>query len=58
MTVFTATKIFLFQVGNLTISSGDDGVHADDNLQVDGGTIDIKKCCEGLGRRTDYFKRR
>lgn len=48
MTVFTATKIFLFSGGNLTISSGDDGVHADDNLQVDGGTIDIKKCCEGL----------
>ena len=32
----------------MTLSSSDDGIHADNTLVISGGTIDIAKCYEGL----------
>ena len=38
--------------GNTTITAGDDAVHANYVLQVDGGTVDVKKCYEGYEGQT------
>ena len=32
----------------MTLSSNDDGIHADNTLVISDGTIDIAKCYEGL----------
>lgn len=34
--------------GNVTIATGDDGMHADDTLSISSGTIDITRSYEGL----------
>ena len=34
--------------GTLTISAGDDGIHADAEARIEGGTIDITKSYEGI----------
>ena len=40
--------------GNITISSGDDGMHSDDKLIVKGGKVDILKSVEGIeGKQVD-----
>ena len=32
----------------MELSTGDDGIHSDTSLEVNGGTIHINKCYEGL----------
>jgi hypothetical protein len=34
--------------GDITITSGDDGIHADGNIEINAGKIDIKKSYEGI----------
>ncbi|MFZ2756827.1 MAG: carbohydrate-binding domain-containing protein, partial [Atopobiaceae bacterium] len=38
--------------GTLTVNAGDDAVHAEGATRVDGGTIDIQSCYEGLEGQT------
>ena len=38
--------------GKIRIKSGDDGIHANTDLIVDGGTLNVKKCKEGLEGNT------
>jgi hypothetical protein len=38
----------VYNGGTATLSTGDDGLHADADLVVNGGEIDILKCYEGL----------
>lgn len=47
MTVFIPIKIYIYD-GNIVLNSGDDGVHADKSLIINGGNIDIKESYEGL----------
>ena len=38
--------------GQIRIKAGDDGIHANTDLILDGGTLNIKKCAEGLEGNT------
>ena len=38
----------IYICGTINAATGDDGVHADDLLTVNGGTINITQCYEGL----------
>ena len=41
-------SFFYMSDGSLTISAGDDGIHADAEAQTEGGTINITKSYEGI----------
>ena len=34
--------------GGITVKSGDDGLHADNTLTIEDGTIVVEESCEGL----------
>lgn len=38
--------------GSFAITTGDDGVHADDAVTITDGTLDISKCYEGIEGQT------
>ena len=41
-------SFFYMSDGSLTISAGDDGIHADDRALIEGGTIEITESYEGI----------
>lgn len=41
-------SFFYMSDGSLTISAGDDGIHADAEALIEGGTIDVTKSYEGI----------
>ena len=41
-------SFFYMSDGSLSISAGDDGIHADDKALIEGGTIEIAKSYEGI----------
>ena len=41
-------SFFYMADGSLTISAGDDGIHADAEVLIEGGTIDVAKSYEGI----------
>ena len=41
-------SFFYMADGSLTISSGDDGIHADAEVRIEGGTIDVTQSYEGI----------
>lgn len=44
----TSDSFFYMADGSLTISAGDDGVHADAEANIEGGTIDVSESYEGI----------
>ena len=47
-----ADGVLTISGGTLDISTGDDGIHSDNNTVVSGGEINIEKCYEGLEGQT------
>lgn len=44
----TSESFFYMADGSLTIGTGDDGIHAESSILIEGGTIEIGKSYEGL----------